>query len=108
MKSDNYDLSIEYYFDDVGSITAAFFRKDFRNLFGFGPTVRDFTSPSGVSIDVEVNGPINFGSAKLQGVELAYQDVWEFLPGPLQHLGGQFTYTYIDSNDFSSSGDVVW
>ncbi|WP_340588784.1 TonB-dependent receptor [Erythrobacter alti] len=106
IESDNYDLSLEYYFDDVGSITVAAFRKDFRNLFGFGPTVREFNSPSGVSIDVEVNGPINFGEANLQGVEIAYQDVWEFLPGPLQYLGGQFTYTYIDSNDFSSSGDV--
>ena len=102
----NYDLSIEYYFDDVGSITAAFFYKDFDNLFGNGPTVRNFTSPSGVSTDVEVNGPINFGSAKLQGVELAYQDVFEFLPGPLGNLGTQLTYTYIDSKDFSSSGDV--
>ena len=102
----NYDLSFEYYYDDVGSITAAFFYKDFDNLFGNGPTVRNFTSPSGVSTDVEVNGPINFGSAKLQGVELAYQDVFEFLPGPLGNLGTQLTYTYIDSKDFSSSGDV--
>ncbi|WP_234421148.1 TonB-dependent receptor [Erythrobacter sp. EC-HK427] len=106
IESDNFDLSFEYYFDDVGSITAAVFQKDFRNLFGFGPTVRPFTSPSGVTVDVEVNGPVNFGTAQLRGVELAYQDVWEFLPGPLQYLGGQFTYTYIDSNDFSSDGDV--
>ncbi|MDE1467599.1 TonB-dependent receptor [Aurantiacibacter sp. D1-12] len=106
IESDNYDFSLEYYFDDVGSITAAVFQKDFRNLDGFGPTVRPFTSPSGVTVDVEVNGPLNFGEATLRGVELAYQDVWEFLPGPLQHLGGQFTYTYIDSQDFSSSGDV--
>lgn len=102
----NYDLSLEYYFDDVGSITAALFRKDFSNLFGDGPTVRNFTSPTGVSTDVEVNGPLNFGSAKLQGIELAYQDVFEFLPGPLDGFGTQLTYTYIDSKDFSSSGDL--
>lgn len=106
IEAQNFDLSFEYYFDDVGSITAALFQKDFDNLFGFGPTVRPFTSPSGVTTNVEVNGPINFGSAQLRGVEIAYQDIWEFLPGPLQYLGGQFTYTYIDSKDFSSSGDV--
>ncbi|WP_271078699.1 TonB-dependent receptor [Aurantiacibacter sp. MUD61] len=106
IESWNLDLSFEYYFDDVGSLSVALFHKEFDNLFGFGPTVRDFTSPSGVTAAVEVNGPVNFGSAQLQGVEVAYQDVWEFLPGPLQYLGGQFTYTYIDSQDFSSSGDV--
>ena len=102
----NYDVSFEYYFDDVGSITAALFRKNFDNLFVDGPTVRNFIAPSGVSTHVEVNGPINLGSAKLQGVELAYQDVFEFLPGPLGNLGTQLTYTYIDSKDFNSSGDV--
>ena len=106
IESWNYDLSFEYYFDDVGSLTMALFQKDFSNLFGGGPTVRSFTSPSGVTTDVEVSGPINFGEAQLRGVELAYQDVWEFLPGPLQYLGGQFSYTYIDSNDFRSNGDV--
>ncbi len=102
----NYDLSLEYYFDDVGSITAALFRKEFSNLFSFGPTIRDFTSPSGVTTPVEVNGPVNFGSANLNGIELAYQDQFEFLPGPLSNLGTVLTYTYIDSDGFSSDGDI--
>ena len=106
VESWNYDLSIEYYFDDVGSITAAFFHKEFSNLDGYGPTVRSFTSPSGVTTDVEVNAPINFGDAQLQGVELAYQDVFEFLPGLFDGLGTQLTYTYIDSKDFRSDGDI--
>lgn len=106
IESWNYDLSFEYYFDDVGSVTAALFYKEFDNLFGDGPTVRSFTDPGGITTDVEVNGPINFGSAKLKGVELAYQDVFEFLPAPLDGLGTQLTYTYIDSKDFSSSGDI--
>ncbi|QZD96124.1 TonB-dependent receptor [Qipengyuania gelatinilytica] len=106
IESWNYDFSIEYYFDDVGSITAALFQKDFSELFGFGPSFRTITSPSGATADVQVNGPINFGEAQLRGVELAYQDVFEFLPGPLDGLGTALTYTYIDSKDFSSGGDV--
>ncbi len=102
----NYDISLEYYFADVGSVTVAFFQKDFSNLFGDGPSIRTFTSPSGVSTSVEVNGPVNFGKARLRGIELAYTHAWDFLPGPLDGLGGQFIYTYIDSKDFGSSGDV--
>ncbi|MEO1922215.1 MAG: TonB-dependent receptor [Sphingomonadaceae bacterium] len=106
IESWNYDISLEYYFAEVGSITAALFQKDFDNLFGDGPTIRSFTSPSGVTTDVEVNGPINFGEARLRGIEVAYQHAWDFLPAPLDGLGTQLTYTYIDSQDFSSSGDV--
>ncbi len=106
IESWNYDLSFEYYFAAVGSITAALFQKEFDNLFGDGPTIRSFTSPSGVTTDVEVNGPLNFGEAKLRGIELAYQHAFDFLPGPLSGLGTQLTYTYIDSQDFSSSGDI--
>lgn len=102
----NYDLSLEYYFADVGSVTIALFQKDFKNLFGGGPSLRNFTSPSGVSTLVEVNGPVNFGKARLRGVEASYIHAWDFLPGPLSGLGGQFIYTYIDSKDFGSSGDV--
>ena len=102
----NYDLSFEYYFDDVGSITAALFYKEFDNLFGFGPSFRSITSPSGVTADIQVNGPVNFGSANIKGVELAYQDVFEFLPSPLDGLGTVLTYTYLKSNDFRSDGEL--
>lgn len=107
VKSWNYDLSFEYYFDRVGSVTLALFQKQFSNLFASPvQTVRSFTSPSGVTTNVEVNGPGNFGDARLRGAEFAYQDTFEFLPGFLNGLGTQLTYTYIDSKDFSSAGDV--
>ncbi|NNC48210.1 MAG: TonB-dependent receptor [Sphingomonas sp.] len=102
----NYDLSAEWYWADVGSLTVSLFQKDFDNLFGFGPSIRTFIADDGTPFDVEVNGPVNFGQAKLRGVEVAYQQQYDFLPGPLSGLGSQLTYTYVDSNDFSSSGDV--
>lgn len=102
----NYDLSAEWYFDDVGSLTVALFKKDFTSLFAVGPTLRQFTSPTGVTADVEVNGPVNFGEASLTGVEVAYQQTYDFLPGLLSGLGTQLTYTYVDSKDFGSEGDV--
>lgn len=102
----NYDVSLEYYFADVGSVSVALFQKDFKNLFGSGQSLRTFTSPSGVTTDVEVNGPVNFGKARLRGVEASYIHAWDFLPGLLSGLGTQLTYTYVDSKDFGSSGDV--
>lgn len=107
VESWNYDLSFEYYFDTVGSVTVALFKKDFSQLFEQGETVRNFTSPTGVTTDVEINGPVNSADAGLHGVEFAYQDTFEFLPGFLDGLGTQLTYTYIDSGDFESNADIL-
>jgi TonB-dependent receptor len=49
---------------------------------------------------VIINGPANDISGTLKGVEVAYQQTYDFLPGLLSGLGSQFTYTYIDGSDF--------
>ena len=97
MRSWNYDLSAEWYFSNVGSLTLALFRKDLRSIVNSGQNVRSFTSPSGVTTDVAVNGPVNADEGKIKGFELAYQQTYDFLPGLLSGFGTQFTYTYVDS-----------
>ena len=99
----NYDLSAEWYFSRVGSLTLALFAKDFKGLVNEGAVVRSFTSPSGVTTDVEVNGPANSDDGLLKGFELAYQQTYDFLPGPLSGLGAQLIYTYVDASDFNNS-----
>ncbi|MCM8557801.1 TonB-dependent receptor [Sphingomicrobium sediminis] len=106
IESWNYDLSFEYYWDDVGSLTVSAFKKDFSNLLTFGPAPRQFDIGSVQDLDVLVFGTINQGDAGLQGVEVAYQDLFQFLPGILSGFGTQLTYTYVDANDFGSDGDV--
>ncbi|MGB3794774.1 MAG: TonB-dependent receptor [Alteraurantiacibacter sp.] len=96
----NYDLSVEWYFDTVGSITAAGFVKDISGIVSRGTGVVNYTSPTGVSQDVIINGPANDIDGTLYGVELAYQQVYDFLPGLLSGLGSQLTYTYINGDDF--------
>lgn len=103
VESWNYDLSAEWYFDDVGSLTAAFFAKDISNQEISGASVQDITSPQGTSIDVIINGPVNATDSMLYGAELAYQQTFDFLPGPLAGFGTQLTYTYVDGGDFSNS-----
>jgi TonB-dependent receptor len=99
----NYDLSFEYYFDRVGSITVSAFMKNVTGIVNGGANVRSFTSPSGVTTDVLVNGPVNSDSAKLKGIEVAYQQTYDFLPGLLSGFGTQLTYTYVDAGSFGNA-----
>jgi TonB-dependent receptor len=103
VESWNYDLSLEWYFSRVGSLTAAFFMKDVGKLINNGAEVRQYTDPdSGRTLDVEFRGPFNAAGGKLKGVELAYQQTYDFLPGILSGLGSQFSYTYVDAGDFEN------
>ncbi|MDX1460582.1 MAG: TonB-dependent receptor, partial [Xanthomonadales bacterium] len=103
----NYDASVEWYFDDVGSLTFSVFAKDFKNLVSNGATVREFTSDSGAEATVEVRGPANLESGTLKGYELAYQQTFDFLPEPFNGLGVQATYTYVDAGDLKTQTDQV-
>ena len=98
----NYDLSAEWYFDDVGSLTVSLFLKDISGIVNTGFDTVNYTSGSGVSTDVQVKGPINDQGGNLKGFEITHQQTYDFLPGLLSGLGSQFTYTYVDGNDFSN------
>ncbi|MEP2550674.1 MAG: TonB-dependent receptor, partial [Marinomonas sp.] len=98
----NYDLSAEWYFDDVGSLTVSLFMKDISGIVNTGFDTVNYTSGSGVSTDVQVKGPINDQGGNLKGFEITHQQTYDFLPGLLSGLGSQFTYTYVDGNDFTN------
>lgn len=100
IQSWNYDLSVEWYFDRVGSITVSGFLKDVTGIVDNGVDLVNFVSPGGLSLDVEVNGPDNRQNGQLKGVEVAYQQTYDFLPGLLGGFGSQLTYTYVDGGDF--------
>lgn len=102
IESWNYDLSAEWYFDDVGSLTLSLFMKDINNVVNQGAAVRTFTSPSGATTEVLVNGPYNADEGRLKGFEVAYQQSYDFLPGLLGGLGSQLTYTYVDASAFDN------
>lgn len=97
----NYDLSAEWYFDTVGSITVSAFVKDIKGIVSSGVNAVDYPSTNG-AIEVEVNGPSNELGGTLKGVEIAHQQTYDFLPGILSGLGTQLTYTYVDAGDFSN------
>ncbi|MBI1403106.1 MAG: TonB-dependent receptor [Porphyrobacter sp.] len=96
----NYDLSAEWYFAKVGSISLALFAKDIKGIVTSGTGLVNYTTPGGTSEDVIINGPANDISGTLKGVEFSYQQAFDFLPGLLSGLGTSFTYTYVDGGDF--------
>ena len=103
VESMNYDLSLEWYFDDVGSLTLSGFVKDIKNIINSGAVVRPFTTPRGANTDVIFNTPVNSDGGTLKGVEVAYQQTYDFLPGILSGLGAGLTYTYVDAGGFSNA-----
>ncbi|MBA4747793.1 MAG: TonB-dependent receptor [Sphingopyxis sp.] len=103
IESWNYDLSVEWYFSRVGSLTVSGFIKDITGIVDNGTDLVNFVSPGGSSLDVEVNGPDNRQDGQLKGVEVAYQQTYDFLPGLLGGFGSQITYTYVDGGDFNNT-----
>ncbi|WP_052691833.1 TonB-dependent receptor [Teredinibacter purpureus] len=97
MESIQYDASLEWYFDDVGSLTASIFYKDLENFFVDGAFARPVTNPDNdVVKDVNVSGVVNGGSGSLQGFEVAYQQYYDMLPEPFDGFGTQINYSWID------------
>jgi TonB-dependent receptor len=81
-ESENLDLSLEYYFEPVGSLSAAVFQKDIKNFIYSIETSLTPTLLQQFGLDPRYEGwsfrsEGNRGQGKIQGYELAYS----------QHLG---------------------
>ncbi|WP_199271645.1 TonB-dependent receptor [Paraglaciecola sp. L3A3] len=99
MESVQYDIGLEWYFADVGQLSATLFHKDLSNYFIQGGFPRSFTNPSNGEVQtVLVSTTTNGGKGTMDGLELAYQQFFDKLPAPFDGLGVQATYTYIDAS----------
>ncbi|NLS27075.1 hypothetical protein S2M10_20680 [Sphingomonas sp. S2M10] len=98
-----FDASLEWYFARVGSLTLNGFYKAIDGFFYQQVTNRSLTS-NGITKEVFVRGPANYdGTGKIKGFEFAYQQTYDFLPGPLKGLGISANYTFIDSSGLPNS-----
>jgi TonB-dependent receptor len=97
------DLTAEWYFARVGSLTFDLFAKDVKNFFFANVLHQQFTN-NGITLPVDVRAPSNFpGTGKIRGLEVAYQQTFDFLPKPFDGLGVNATYTYIKSKGLPNS-----
>ncbi len=103
MESIQYDLSLEWYFPDQGSLTTSLFYKDLSSFFVNGSFAREYTN-NGVTNTAYVTGTLNNGEGKMQGVEVAYTKFFDMLPEPWDGFGTQLNYSYIDSESIPNAG----
>jgi len=96
----SFDLGLEWYFSEAGLLSGAIFYKDIESFISQG------VIEGGIEVDVgggvievfDAIGPINGEGGKVQGFEVNYQQIYDFLPSPFDGLGTQINYTYTDSN----------
>lgn len=101
--SDNFDLTAEWYFSDVGQLTVSAFYKRLKGVLT-NDIRRVDISNNGSTFEAVITTPVNStDTGKIKGVEISYQQVFDFLPGFLKGLGVQANYTYVDSSGVPQS-----
>jgi iron complex outermembrane receptor protein len=89
-----FDLSLEHYFGNAGMFSLDLFYKTFQDYIQSGLFVTNITN-NGVTRPVQISGPANGKGAKIEGIEVAYNRFFDFLPKPFDGLGMQTNFTYL-------------
>jgi iron complex outermembrane recepter protein len=96
-RSTQADLTGEWYFSRVGSLTAALFHKDLKDIVINKTSTFRLPDVNGNPQDFQVTSPVNGANGKINGIELAFQTYFDKLPGWLSGFGVQGNVTYVDS-----------
>jgi len=108
-ESNNFDLSLEYFFAPGAILSASAFYKDIDNpVFVRAFTLRD-VEREGFSFDqLSIERIENADEAEILGLEVNYQQQFDFLPGLWRGLGIAANATFIDSevNVFDRDDDL--
>lgn len=96
LDSNNYDISLEYYFSRTGFATLAAFRRDMRGFIANVATEYPDLDPDS-GLPLLITSPVNTRSARIQGFEAQFSTFFDFLPGILSGFGAQANVTYIDA-----------
>lgn len=107
--AENVDLTLEYYFEPVGSLTVGWFRKDIKDYIMRDQEIGIIGSGSDNGYNGEYSGwsertAINANSVVAQGWEFAYQQQFTFLPGAFKGLNLSANYTWIDTHGLYEPG----
>ncbi|WP_339725151.1 TonB-dependent receptor [uncultured Paraglaciecola sp.] len=91
-----YDLTLEWYFSDLGALTAGLFLKDVNTLVKIEGLEEEIAD----GIVLNVTKPVNAEGVTIKGLELAYQQQFTSLPGWASGLGMIVNYTYTDNDAY--------
>jgi TonB-dependent receptor len=101
--STNFDLSAEWYFGPVASVTVAAFYKRLSDVVVNNTVVQNFTN-NGVTVPVVLTQPGNSqDTGKVYGAEFGYQQTFDFLPHGLDGLGLAANLTFLKSSGVPQS-----
>ena len=103
--TDNFELSVEKYFEPVGAVSLGVFRKNISNYFAtFSSTIPSTgLDGNGLYANYTLSMARNFGRARIQGIEASYQQQFSFLPGFWKGFGAFANFTYLETEgDFGS------
>jgi TonB-dependent receptor len=106
----NWDASLEYYFEPVGSVSVGWFRKKISNFIVTGINTGTIGTGTDNGYDGEYGGftrlsSANAGTSFVQGWEMSYQQQFTFLPGLFKGLGTAMNVTVLEAHgDFGGSG----
>lgn len=97
--ADNFDVSLEYYFEPVGLVSLGVFQKDLADFLftdeggvvGTGPNNGYDGQYAGYTIITQNNG----GRARIRGIEATYKQELTFLPVALRGFGVFANYTQL-------------
>jgi iron complex outermembrane receptor protein len=92
------DATAEWYFASAGSLTMAVFNKQLKDIIVNQIYSFSVNDTSGAPHSFAVTGPVNGAKGRASGVELAYQQYFDMLPGWMSGIGVQANYTYVDSH----------
>lgn len=104
--SNNFDASLEWYYDKGSFVSVAAFKKNIDSTIFL----------SGTPTPLEINGEVfsvrtfdNFAGTKIKGLELGMAHAFNYLPGLLSHLGVTGNYTIVDeaSDLIDSEGEPI-
>jgi TonB-dependent receptor len=93
------DLTAEWYFAPVGSLTAALFYKDLHDIIINNVSNVPFVADNGQTYQFVTSTPINGASGTAKGLEIAYQQYFDMLPGFLSGFGVMGNFTYVESEE---------
>lgn len=107
-KATQFDLTAEWYFAEVGSLSVALFHKDLTDLVRDKNATEVVYNPAAdAELSMNVRSRQNDGEGTIDGFEVSYQQFYDMLPGAWSGLGMQINYTYIDQQDLDDNrGDI--
>ncbi|WP_198147345.1 TonB-dependent receptor [Gilvimarinus polysaccharolyticus] len=94
MEATQFDVSLEWYFNDAGGMVHV--NAFTKQIDGFIRNETILEQHGGW--DYTVTRPVNTGTADISGLELGWSQFFDSLPEPFDGLGLQANYTYIDSS----------